>query len=64
MTKMEVKVGERVQAIDELGRWDNCVVISKENGCVTVTFPGWDTDFDVTVPEEDIRRPIDEFFGE
>ncbi|KAJ8019054.1 hypothetical protein HOLleu_42607 [Holothuria leucospilota] len=64
---MEVKVGERVQAVDELGRWANGKVAAVGDDFVTVHFPGWDEDFDVTLQvsaqRSKIRRPVDSFVG-
>lgn len=54
------RIGEKVQAVDELGRWENARVIAlDEDGLATVHFTGWDSSFDVKPDHHQIRRPID-----
>ena len=50
--------GTRVQAVDELGRWESARIVKLQDGQVTVRFPGWSIDFDREVTEEEIRLPV------
>ncbi len=40
-----MKVGEKVQAIDELGRWTDGKVVSFDENGIFVKFPGWGDEF-------------------
>lgn len=55
---MEVKVGERVQAIDELCRWENGKIVDIAGDYVTVKFTGWDDTYNVTRLKDNIRSPL------
>lgn len=58
---MEFKVGSKVQAVDELGRWENGIIEAKdlEANEATAAFIGWDSDCDVTNTLSKIRKPVD-----
>lgn len=62
---MEFKAGDKIEAVDELGRWEAAVVksIDSERQTVSVTFPGWSSEFDVTNPLTKIRRPVNIYSG-
>ena len=62
---MEVKVGDCVHAIDELGRWEcgKAVAIDEEEN-VTVKFIGWDEDYNVVVSHNEVRRSSEGFSSE
>ena len=50
-------IGDRVQAIDELGRWDNGRVINIGDGLYTIKFDGYDESCNVTVGLEATLKP-------
>ena len=60
---MECKfiVGQRVQAIDQLGKWSEARVTSSASGTVGVTFCGWSSEFDEELPIESVRLPVKPF---
>lgn len=51
--------GNRVQAIDELGRWEEAKVLhyDESSKIVTVAFPGWGAEFNRMVSPAEIRLP-------
>ena len=54
-----------VQALDELGRWENGIIVKKfADGTSLVTFPGWSSECDQVLPPESIRERIHPFQGE
>ena len=54
-------VGSRVQAIDELGRWEEAKVVGILEDGFNVTFIGFGKDCDMVVTGESIRSLIDPF---
>lgn len=60
---MALKVGNKIQAVDELGRWENATIeaIDYSAQLATVSFVGWDADFNVTNPLSQIRKPVNVF---
>ncbi|KAJ8018462.1 hypothetical protein HOLleu_43539 [Holothuria leucospilota] len=69
---MEFFLGQKVQARDELGRWENGHVkdiknvgLDSTNGLlIRVGFDGWSSEFDVEVAPINVRKPIDPFEGQ
>ena len=55
-----VTIGQRVQAVDELGRWEDARFMAIANGsnAFVVGFPGWGREYDRTVGTEEIRMPL------
>lgn len=53
------RIGEKVQAVDELGRWEMGRIIAIESERPTVKFFGWGDDFNVQPGKDEIRKPID-----
>ncbi|KAJ8050590.1 hypothetical protein HOLleu_03852 [Holothuria leucospilota] len=54
------RIGQRVQAVDEIGRWEVGRVISIDNnGRPTVKFVGWEEDYNVQPLENEVRIPVD-----
>ncbi|KAJ8050219.1 hypothetical protein HOLleu_03333 [Holothuria leucospilota] len=51
--------GTKVQAVDELGRWEEGTVVryDSSNDSYTVSFNGWSNEFDRDVTSSEIRRP-------
>ena len=35
------EIGNKVQAVDQIGRWENAIVKAVDGHSVTVKFPGW-----------------------
>ncbi|KAJ8030937.1 hypothetical protein HOLleu_27488 [Holothuria leucospilota] len=58
---MEFTIGTKVQAVDELGRWENGKIIARNvtTGKYHVSFSGWGSEFDVDVSPSSVRKPID-----
>lgn len=59
------KKGQVVQAIDEVGRWEEARVKSTNvDGSVCVSFVSWSSEHDVTLPgnSECIRDIVDPFY--
>ena len=54
----EYAVGDRVQAIDELGRFENGRVISIQQDKFVVKFDGYSSDYNVTTCVSAIRRRL------
>ena len=68
---MDYTPGESVQAVDELGRWENATVRKcgdhddhGDDSQVEVTFDGWDSSFNRVVGGTEIRRRVDPGSGE
>jgi len=63
--RQRFKIGSRVQAIDELGRWEEGKVVdyhNKDGICGPVVhFPGWGQEFDVHASPAEIRPLWDPF---
>ena len=53
-------VGLKVQAVDELGRWEEGRVVHVDSGSVGVKFSGWSDEFNRTFPSssKDIRLAL------
>ena len=49
-------VGDRLEAVDNEGVWATCVVTSKDEQNITVTFPPWPRVHDRTIEKEDEVR--------
>ncbi|KAJ8019772.1 hypothetical protein HOLleu_41495 [Holothuria leucospilota] len=62
---MDFSVGQKVQAKDELGRWENGHIkdITSE-GQLIVGFDGWAEEFNVEVPCSEVRQPVHPFEAE
>ena len=54
------KIGLKVQAVDELGRWADGKVVHEEGLAVEVKFTGWPEKFNRTfvVPCDELREPV------
>lgn len=62
---MDVTRDIYVQALDELGRWENAKVKARfADGRTQVTFTGWSAEYDQIVPPEGIRERIHPFESE
>jgi hypothetical protein len=59
---MEWPIRMQIQALDELGRWENARVAENAADGTRVTFSGWDRSFDRVVKRGEIRRLVDPFF--
>ena len=63
---MEVKVGMRVQAVDQLGRWEDgkiCEVINANGGQCVVKFLGWGDEYKKSVLfSKDMKLPVEPFY--
>ena len=60
---MEVQIGAKVQAVDQLGRWEEARVVSRPSqGLYTVKFKGWSTDYNRDVQGTELREPVEPFF--
>ncbi|KAJ8034717.1 hypothetical protein HOLleu_21679 [Holothuria leucospilota] len=58
---MEFRVGDSVQAIDELGRWEPARVLELCEGGYSVHFTNWAKIYDCVVKPENIRKPVSQF---
>ncbi|XP_071852451.1 uncharacterized protein [Apostichopus japonicus] len=60
---MEYTVGNKIQAIDELGRWEDAVVIGviQESDSIRVRYIGWSEDHDEELPLSSVRWPVEPF---
>lgn len=60
------KVGQKVQALDELSRWENARVvdINTEEKLVLVNFTGWGEEYDDWMPTTKVRMPVNGFQSE
>ena len=60
---MDFKLGDRVQAVDELGRWEEAkvVLVEAETQRYCVRFVGWGEKFNRLVTNSEIRRLHDPF---
>lgn len=56
----EFKVGQKVQALDELARWESAKVlaINEEEKRLLVNFAGWGPEFDEWMPTKRVRLPV------
>ena len=64
---MEAKVGQRVQAVDQLGRWEDAKVVSVAElpELCTVKFVGWNEEYNKAVrPGVDMRVPVEPIYGQ
>ncbi|KAJ8028321.1 hypothetical protein HOLleu_30524 [Holothuria leucospilota] len=61
---MEFNIGTKVQAIDELGRWENGKIIAVDSNSFEVKFDGWGTDYNVFAKAAEVRKPVDIFTSE
>ena len=46
---MEWKINDKIQAIDECGRWEDGRIVEINGTDITVKFDGWDSDYNNTV---------------
>lgn len=55
--------GAKVQAVDELGRWEEGTVVCYNSSTdrYTISFTGWSNEFDRDVASSEIRRPSSVF---
>ena len=63
---MELCIGKQIQAIDELGRWENGEIIGEEDGDQAhvkflVKFLGWGAKYNIWVSPAEIREPVQIF---
>ena len=58
---MDFIKGQKVQALDELGRWEEARVVDISGDCVHVSFVGWSRDFDLEVKMDDVWELVDPF---
>ena len=49
------KLGDQAEALDEFRVWTPCVIISKQEDTVKVSFTGWASKWDRVVREEEVR---------
>lgn len=58
---MMYRIGEKVHAVDELGRWElgRITETDREDGRPTVKFVGWEVDFNVKALPDEVRLPVD-----
>lgn len=53
------RIGLKVQAVDEIGRWESARIIHSDPSQVKVTFIGWSSEFDIWISEPtNIRAPV------
>ena len=56
---MAFAIGDKVQAVDENGQWEDGKVIGiSEDGTYTVNYTGWTNDFDNEVRGHSIRGRV------
>ena len=55
------KVNQKVQAVDELGRWENGVIREVDDDGAAVHFPGYDCDCDRVVSWGELRLRMPPF---
>jgi len=53
---MDICVGDRIQALDSLGRWELAKVVGVSP--LRVTFIGWSQDWDRDVSNHEVRRCV------
>ena len=58
---MEFLPGVHVQAVDQIGRYEQVKVLAIKEGQLEIRFLGWGKDYDMWVPIEDVRFPEDTF---
>lgn len=58
-----LKIGAKVQAVDELGRWEEAKIIgvNETHDVASVSFTGWSDEFNIDVGVENIRLPLSVF---
>lgn len=62
---MAFSIGNKVQAVDELGRWEAGKVKDvRPDGTYLVSFDGWGPDFDRNVSTDELRVPLVPFVVE
>ena len=54
-------INQKVQAVDELGRWENAVVTGVTETAWDVRFPGYERDCDRLVSRGEIRERVPPF---
>ena len=54
-------INQKVQAVDELGRWENAVVTGVTETAWDVRFPGYERDCDQLVSRGEIREGVPPF---
>ena len=59
---MVLTKGQKVQAVDELGRWEEARIVNVlSDGHYLVKFVGWSAEFNLIVAEPDVREIVDPF---
>jgi len=55
-----MEIGKRVQAIDEIGRWEEGRIMTKDGDLYTVGFTGWDESYNrvVSLARGEIRERL------
>lgn len=62
---MERKINDKIQAVDECGRWENGKVVEVyANGDCNVTFDGWNEEYNRIAPPHLVRCRLDPGSGE
>lgn len=61
---MDFEIGSKIQAVDELGRWENGRVVAINQDGIEVKFDGWSSKFNVKASSCQVRWPVDTFQGE
>ena len=58
---MSFEKGAKVQAVDELGRWEEARIIEKDGLNYEVNFVGWGSRFNRVLNSDDVRDIVDPF---
>ena len=59
---MIFRKGQKIQAVDELGRWEGARVVEiASDGRYCVKFVGWSAEFNLVVTESEVREIVDPF---
>ena len=59
---MEAKVGQKVQAVDQLGRWEDAKIVAIGDEGFTVKFVGWSEKYNRSVVfGVEMRLPVEPF---
>ena len=54
---MIFRKGQKIQAVDELGRWEEARVVEiASDGRYCVKFVGWSAEFNLVVTESEVRE--------
>lgn len=55
-----ISVGDKVQAVDDIGRWEagRVTAVLADNHGYKVTFIGWSKDWDRVVENHEVRLPV------